>query len=157
MDSLTQSKNNPGRPKKITQEVLQKLEEVFAMGGTDAEACLYADISPQTLYNYQLKKPGFLERKQQLKLNPVLRARKTIYDNLDNPEYAKWYLTRKIKDESIEIKPIEGANKNNENILFRLVKRCSQETKIQFSRVCAQITREVFDPQYNCSDIQNKS
>jgi len=83
----------------MTSEVLQKLEQVFSIGGSDEEACIYANIAPSTLYNYQKEHPEFLERKRLLKQRPLLKARQTIVANLDNPEFAKWYLERKKKSE----------------------------------------------------------
>ena len=83
----------------MTPEVVNKLEEAFAMGCTDLEACLFADISKQTLYNYQDAHPGFVDRKEELKETPVLKARQTILNNLEDPQNAKWYLERKKKDE----------------------------------------------------------
>lgn len=71
-----------GRPTKMTAETVQKLEEAFLLGCTDEEACLAADISKQTLYNYQDANPEFIDRKEALKSNPVYRARKVILDAL---------------------------------------------------------------------------
>lgn len=88
-----------GRKTVFTENVLQKLEEAFLMGCTDNEACLFADIAPASLYNYQQANPDFLERKKQLKENPVLKARQTVIDNLDNLQNAQWYLERKKKNE----------------------------------------------------------
>jgi len=36
---------------------------------------------------------------EDLKQRPILTARRTIYDSLDNPDVAKWFLERKSKDE----------------------------------------------------------
>lgn len=89
-----------GRPTIMTPEVIAKLEEAFAWGCTDPEACLWADIAPATLYNYQEKKPEFLERKNQLKEKPVLLARKTVVDQMQKDgKLAMDYLARKKKDE----------------------------------------------------------
>jgi len=89
-----------GRPTIFTQEVLHKLEYAFSMGCTDNEACIYADISPSSLYNYQKENPKFLERKDQLKENPVLKARTKVFKELDkNVLTAQWFLERKKKDE----------------------------------------------------------
>lgn len=88
-----------GRPKAITEAVLQKLSEAFAMGCSDTEACIYADIATGTLYNYQLAHPGFLEYKNQLKDTPMLKARSTVVKSLDKPVNAQWYLERKNKAE----------------------------------------------------------
>lgn len=89
-----------GRPTKIDDIVLKKLEEAFAFGATDGEACFYADISHQTLYNYQKKNPGFIERKQALKKRPILLARQSVVEGLKgNPELALKFLERKLKKE----------------------------------------------------------
>lgn len=87
------------RPTVMKEAVLTKLEEAFALGCTDLEASLYANIAPATLYNYQDKNPGFLERKEQLKMNPVLKARRTVVEALADPVIAMKYLERKKKDE----------------------------------------------------------
>lgn len=90
-----------GRPTVFSDEVLQKLEQAFSLDCTDEEACIYADIAPSSLYNYQNAHPEFLERKKLLKQKLVLKARTVIANNLnDNDrEVAKWYLERKRKDE----------------------------------------------------------
>ncbi|HQI74742.1 MAG TPA: hypothetical protein PLY37_02685 [Candidatus Pacearchaeota archaeon] len=116
-----------GRKNKITPDILKKLEEVFALGGTDEEACFYADISEQTLYNYQSRNPEFIERKQRLKFRPVLKARRTIIEWLDSPNYAKWYLERKIKEETIEFK--KPQNEENNRSLSELIQNASPEVR----------------------------
>ena len=88
-----------GRPTVMTDEVLKKLEEVFLLGGTDTEACLFANISPKTLYNYQNEHPEFLQRKEQLKETPFLKARKTIIESLGDPNHAFKFMERKKKGE----------------------------------------------------------
>ena len=40
------------------------------MGCTDDEACLHAEITPATLYNYQNANPEFLEQQEYWKNNP---------------------------------------------------------------------------------------
>ena len=71
------------RPRKITKETVQKLEEGFLMGLSDREACIYADIAVSTLYDYCKKHKEFSERKELLK----------------DINLSLWYLERKCKDE----------------------------------------------------------
>ena len=93
-------KHAGGRPTKINDLTLKKLEEAFLLGATDLEACLYADISYQTLYTYQHKNPEFTDRKNMLKETPVLKARTEVIKGLTgNPELALKFLERKKKDE----------------------------------------------------------
>lgn len=88
-----------GRPTVMTESVVNKLIEVFAIGGTDEEACYYADISKQTLYDYQKIHPDFVDRKEALKERPILKARQTVVKALDDPNYAFKYLEKKRKKE----------------------------------------------------------
>ena len=88
------------RPTVMTPEVIAKLEEAFAWGCTDIEACLWANIATPTLYLYQEKHPEFIERKEALKENPVLLARKSVVRQLQRDgKLAMDYLSRKKKDE----------------------------------------------------------
>lgn len=99
-----------GRPTVMTPEVLHKLEEAFAIGCSDTEACSYADISPRTLYKYQEDEPEFIQRKEQLKEKPILKAKNTIVKALSEPEHAKWYLERKRKNEFAQRSEHTGAD-----------------------------------------------
>ena len=103
----------------MTKQVIDKLEEAFALGCTDLEATLYAKISPATLYLFQEKNKEFSERKAQLKETPILKARASVINAMvNNPELALKYLERKKKDEFSlrrdfehtihEVKPILG-------------------------------------------------
>jgi len=79
----------------MTDEVIQKLEHGFVMGYSDREASIHADIAPSTLSLYCKENPEFSERKELLKEKPKMKAKKTIEQNLDKPDTAKWYLERK--------------------------------------------------------------
>lgn len=121
----TNKNGTAGRPTKMTEATLKKLEEAFAFGSTDEEACFYADISHQTLYNYQKENPDFVERKEALKQRPILQARRTVVNNLDKPEYAFKYLEKKRKDEfgnsaSLEIRDRTEIDKHRESLKFLL-------------------------------------
>lgn len=84
------------RPTVMTEEVLRKLDEAFAMGCSDVEACIYADIAPSTLYLYQQDNEKFSERKAQLKETPILLARTTVIHSLSTDVNSAWkYLERK--------------------------------------------------------------
>lgn len=77
-------KSNAGRPTKMTETTVKKLEEAFLMGCSDVEACLFANISKQTLYNYQEANPEFVDRKETLKSNPVMLSRKVQLNALND-------------------------------------------------------------------------
>lgn len=92
-------KNATGRPCVITDEIIAKLEQAFAIGCTDQEACHYAEISSAALYRYQESHPEFRERKEGLKDRPILKAKFTIVKHLDDPRLAWDYLRSKCSDE----------------------------------------------------------
>lgn len=92
--------NKRGRPSKITQNTISKLESAFSYGCSDREACLLADIGEQTLYDYQNKNPEFKQRKELLKSKPILKARMTVVNNLESDaNLAFKYLERRKRDE----------------------------------------------------------
>lgn len=89
-----------GRPPVITPDVIKKLEEAFAWGCSDVEACLWADVNPRSLYKWQEKNPDFVQRKAELKETPIMKARKTVVGALEtDPKIAMDYLSRKAKAE----------------------------------------------------------
>lgn len=94
-------KNDTGRPTKMTEAVIGKLEAAFSWGCTDKEACIHAGINPDTLYEYQKSHPGFAERKELLRETPTLRARQVVNIALQqkDKQAAQWWLERKRKDE----------------------------------------------------------
>jgi len=114
-------KNKGGRPTVVTEEVLKKLEEAFALDCTILEACFYADISEKTYYNYTEKHPEFLQRVQALRQNPVLKARISVIDGFEkDPNLALKYLERKAKSEFSpreEKQFLDGDGKPTDNVL----------------------------------------
>jgi len=92
-------KKKRGRKTIFTPELLQKLEQGFKIGLTDEECCAYVEINMSTFYEWQKKHPDFLYKKQQWKQNPIAKAKNTIFNSLDDPQTAKWYLERKCNAE----------------------------------------------------------
>lgn len=124
------------RPTKMTDETLNKLREAFMIGCSDEEACYSAGITTTTLYNYQKQNPEFIDQKEVIKTNPKLKARRAIYNSLDDPKIAMWYLERKVKEEfspRLDINPeqpkedqevdLSGLSKEEQYQLYDLIKR----------------------------------
>lgn len=105
------TKKKAGRPTVMTKDILQKLEWAFSRGLSDREASLYANIAPQTLYNYCQEHPDFLERKELLKEQPKMKAKLILADRLDDQDdkVAEWYLERKARDEFSTKQEISGS------------------------------------------------
>lgn len=87
------------RPTVVTPEKLSELKHAFAIGCTDEEACAYAKIGTSSLYRYIEKNPEFRKEADRLKQEPILKAKQTIVDSLDQDKNAQWYLERKLKNE----------------------------------------------------------
>ena len=100
--------NSQGKFTKLTDDVVKKLEEIFLLDGTVEEACFFAGISKQTLYNWFKENPKMQERMDALRNEPFLKARQTIVKNLENPQYAFEYMKRKKKDEFSERAELTG-------------------------------------------------
>ena len=85
----------------IDDNVLKILEDAFSKGASDVQACFLANISTQTLYNYQKENPTYVERKEALKDMIKFRAKQVVVSEIEkgNVQQANWYLERKAKDE----------------------------------------------------------
>ena len=95
------SKNNVGRPTKMTPDRVEKLELGFMKGLNDVQCCLFAGIDRTTLWKYCEKHPEFRNKIEELKNNPAMRAKILVADAIEkgDKDMAKWYLERKEKSE----------------------------------------------------------
>jgi len=107
-------KSNAGRKwfdGKNEKEVIAKLEEVWEIGGSDAEAALHADISTFSLSRYLQAYPKISLRKEALKEKPTLTARREVVKGLQSdPEFSLKYLERKKKNEFSLRSELTGAD-----------------------------------------------
>ena len=102
MEKTTNKKNHKiGRPSKMTEEVINKLIYAYSIGCNDTEAALYADISSVTLYKYLKANPDFANRREELKRNPILKAKQTVYNAVSDGDKitSKWLLEHKAPEE----------------------------------------------------------
>lgn len=89
-----------GRPTKINQETVRKLEMTASLDCTISEMCFYADISRDTYYRWMKENKELSDRLTALRNRPILKARQEVINGLEgNPEFALKYLERKLPDE----------------------------------------------------------
>lgn len=89
-----------GRPTVVTPEVVSKLELAFSYGCTTREACIYAGISHEAFYSFIQSNPDFADRRDELRLKPILAARQMIVKHLDKDlAHARWFVTKKLPKE----------------------------------------------------------
>ncbi len=85
-----------GRKTKMTELNVKKLKEVFALDGSVEEACMYAEISRTTYYNWINANPEEKEKINTLRQRPVLAARQRAVQGVkESYSNAMDYLTRK--------------------------------------------------------------
>lgn len=94
-------KNKGGQPTVMTPKVMEDLKKAFLNGFTDREACLYAEISHETLYAYCRKNPKYTDQKEAWKDTPKIFAKQNIVSAIrkGSKDDSKWYLERRSRDE----------------------------------------------------------
>lgn len=90
-----------GRPTKMTEDVIGKLEKGFAYGFNVSEACDYAGINRDTYYEWLNKKQEFSDRMARAQTDLQRKAKINLAGviNSGDIEQSKYYLERKCKDE----------------------------------------------------------
>lgn len=93
--------NLGGRPTVITDDVVQKLENVFKLGVTDAVACNYAKIAERTFYDHLRSDEGFRSLIQAAKDYARILACSVVIDAIKNKDIqaAKWFLEKRYPEE----------------------------------------------------------
>lgn len=101
MEEKKKKNHKKGRPLKIDDNILSKIEYAYSIGCNDIEVALYADISSSTLYRYIEKNPDFRRRREELKRTPILKAREQIRKAIESGDTvtAKWLLEHRAHDE----------------------------------------------------------
>ena len=93
------AKNQGGRPTKLTDETVSKLESIFKVGGTVEEACSYALITKETYYQWIKKHESFLTKMTAAKHFADIVAKNIVVDSIvkdRNVEDAKWWLKNRV-------------------------------------------------------------
>lgn len=75
---MTKKKHPWGRPTKMNEEVVRKLEEIFMIDGTVSEACSQAWIGTTTYYERIEKNQEFADKMKRAQKYPFIIARKTL-------------------------------------------------------------------------------
>lgn len=96
------AKSNAGRPTKMTEETIKKLEDIFKNGANIQEACSYAGISKETYYNWLERDANNVTKMESAQYYPVIAAKNIVLQDIyrnKNVDSAKWYLERRAKKE----------------------------------------------------------
>ena len=91
---------NKGSNSKLTPENRVKLQEAAALDCTVEEMAFFCDVSRQTVYNWFKEDPELFDKVERLRQTPILKARKTVVDKLDESYGNSMdYLKRKRRTE----------------------------------------------------------
>lgn len=135
MKAISKNKLNVGgRPTLYSEDVVSKLESIFKIGGTVAEAISYAGISKETYYTWGEKHPGFMTKMEQARIYADIVAKNIVVDSMIKDKdltTAKWWLEKRefkqitqnntqinvapsqLLVEFLELKPNEQQNPDN--------------------------------------------
>lgn len=69
---------------KLTPDTIRKLEEAAGVRLNVTESCAYAGISRFTYYEWMKKVKGLSNKLEDLRANPLIRAKRRIVSQLDN-------------------------------------------------------------------------
>ena len=86
-----------GRPTIMTNIVIGKLEQMFLANATNAEACIFAGICQDTLYDYKKKNPVFADKMKLLRAQRNLFAKRNIFKAIKEKEdinVSRWVLEK---------------------------------------------------------------
>ncbi len=112
-------KKNPwGRPSKIDEESIKKLEEMFKLDCTIAEACSYAWISHTTYHDWCNKDKEFSDRMERAKNYAFILSRKVLMKGIrdGNDKNALEFLKRRDRRYSDKNETIVNNNINVDNL-----------------------------------------
>ena len=74
------------RPTVFTEDVIQKLEEIFKIDWTVVEATSYAWVWHNSYYEQLKKNPVFKERMEKAQLYPFIKAKKKLQIQMEDKE-----------------------------------------------------------------------
>ncbi len=117
--------NKEGRPTKLTEDVVNKLENIFKVGGNVEEAISYAGISKQTYYNWIEADISFLTKMDAARHYADIVAKNVVIDAIVKDRdlgTAKWWLEKREFNQkepagiAVQVNNFIGEKKNNYGI-----------------------------------------
>lgn len=92
------TKNLGGRPSKLDDEIVVKLDSIFKVGGTVEEACAYAGINKTTYYRWIEQNESFATKMASAQYYADIVAKNVVVDDIvkgRNVDTAKWWLEKR--------------------------------------------------------------
>lgn len=104
MKTTSITKNKEGRPTKLTEDTVTKLENIFKVGGTIEEACSYAGINKVSYYRWLDKDEGFVTKMEASQHYADIVAKNVVVDSIVKDKdlaSAKWWLEKRVFKENV--------------------------------------------------------
>lgn len=76
-------KKATGRPTKLTEDTVKKLEEIFRIDGSASEACSYAEVSEVSYYDWLKKDDKFSKRMRAAQKYPFIVAKRSLFAGVE--------------------------------------------------------------------------
>lgn len=108
----------PGRPTKLNEDLLKKIEEILKVGGTMKEACSYARITEQSYYRWVKEDKEIVSRMEAARHYADIMAKHVVVKSIvkdKDIETAKWWLEKR---EFREKQNLTQVNINNMKMEF---------------------------------------
>lgn len=102
-----------GRPTKINEEVVGKLEEIFRRDWTVSEACSYAWIHRDTYYEHLKKNKEFSDKIERAKVFPFILAKHKIFEAINSKDL---YIAAKYALEFLKRRDPEWKDKTDNTV-----------------------------------------
>ena len=95
------NKKTAGRPTKLNEEIVGKLEYAFSKDFNVGEACNYAGIHRDSYYEWIKNNEEFSDKMEQAQSDLKRKAKINIADKIEEGDIdvTKWFLERRVKDE----------------------------------------------------------
>jgi len=115
-NSLTRPNDSGmGRPTKLTEDTVKKLESVFNLDVTVTTACAYAGISRETYYSWLKENPEFSDRMAKAQEYARIAAGNVVMNAIVRDKdvaTARWWLEKRYPEEF-------GGRANSGSLEFR--------------------------------------
>lgn len=84
---------------------VHKLIDAYKMNMTDFRACVYAGISKDQLAYFKLQHPDFSSVKERARETATIIAHQTVFNDMQDPRTAKWWLGEVFRREHASAAP----------------------------------------------------
>lgn len=134
-----------GRPPKITDEIVKKFKEAFALGCSIEEACYYAEISRPTYYAWIEKNPELFDEFDRLMQKPILMARQAVVSGLTGDKHFSYQFLKAKRPQEFAPEKIAIENTGSMAVKIEVPEsyKLADEARIRIKQALIESTKSV--------------